>query len=1061
MIWDDSDSYTTFIVSAQDLCNQLAGHAVGARAARALLRADVLSLYARWASQIGRRFEAGPAASSASGGGGGGGGGGGDGDGDDGDGDGAAGTDAESSEPSARSSRQNEDVEAVLWMVRVLQFMWDQAVEHGAHPADGVAELVAALRRSHLLEHLAAALLRLAGAGAAAPLEPPAPEGRSSCCLSESAYDMLELLNTFLAEVHMPGQASSSEGDGSTGGSSAGGSVSVSASGGSGGSGAGGSGSGSDASGNNSGATGGAGDRGHTGVQHTNGAVPGVVAGPAMTCFVLWALLCARLALLTSAGSVADGVDGGPIPRPPRAQSVATDAAAHSAEPRPPAAAQHPAPGGAGPHKRAHTMGRVPQGLVRPLRPNLETFTALEEAQASATAAVTAAAWVLVTVAGLPRTHAAAAAHSPQQSPQPQRQPQPEARLALRICDGIVACHAGLFSAAPSLGLLSALDKALKHVLQLLAELPPRLVAARLPQLWRALVKQLDWCAPQSAEAAASALKLLRPIRQHQQELEPPPQQQQQPQAGPAGCYSLRCALDAGLLPAMELLLRDPAFLTGPDVSTAFVAGADHVLLHTGVWPAVLAHGLLAEVAGLVATLANVARAASGLKGPRQEAEGLGPAVTALLAGLLDQMCVLGMGGEAMQGQPQPQPAHEQMPAALATGGSTGGGCDPHSPGSLAAAGGTPPAGSAAAAQQALLASFALHTWLPLLVEDAARTVSRWRAQGGPGGPLPGGPGGADGAAGQLQGVVRVVRLATTALAHTAARWGQDRMAMAPICRVLPAYGGMWRMAAVLALPVDTGRELDPGLEAALLDLVAVALAADPFSAMNVVSWFVPLPAEGQAQQPQQSQQSEQGTHVNLRRVLRPAAERHGCAALLAYLDTVAAAEEAAAKAVEGSPGVHRLAFDEAASLHRALLQDPSWQRRRDGMAYLLLPAEIEARLRDEGLVVLCFGGSLQAEIKHGTRLGGDADRNVRLLLAVMAGAAMLCGNPRCSGLDGPSALIRPGGGKTCARCKAVRYCCSACQLQHWLEGGHSQMCARIKATWESLEHMGMGMGMA
>ncbi|KAG2445533.1 hypothetical protein HXX76_000148 [Chlamydomonas incerta] len=872
----------------------------------------------------------------------------------------------------------------------------------------------------------------------------------------------------------MPGQASSSAGDGSTG-SSTGGSIGISANGGSGGSGAGG--SGSDAGGTHSGATGGASDRGQQ-ATGTNGAVPGVacelVAGPAVHCFTLWALLCARLGVLTSAGSDADGVDGGPISTPPGAPMSAADAAAQSTEPPPPAAERHSAPGGGGPHGRAHVMAGVPHDLlVRPLRPNLETSTGLDSAQ-EATAAVTAAAWMLWAErrGGAARTRAAAAAapqapaaapgqplQQPQQQPQPQRLPQPEARLALQICDGILACYPGLCAAPPPAHLLSALDAALQQVLWLLAELPPRQVAARLPRLWRALLPQLDRGSPKGAVAAARALKLLRPDPQHQQ-----PQPQLQPQAGPAGCYSMRCALDAGLLPAMERLLRDPALFTDPDASCAdVVCGADLVLLRTGVWPAVLAHGPLAQVVGLVATLANVARAAGGLKGPREEAEG--PAVTALLAGLLDQMCVLRTGGEAMQGQPQP--AHEQMPAAPATGGSsTGGGGSPHTPGSLAAAGGAPPAGSAAAAQQALLASFAMQTWLPLLVEDAARTASRWRAQGGPGGPLAGGPSGADGAAGPLPGVVRVVRLATAVLAHIGALGRQGCTAVGTVwrTRVLPDYRGVWRLAAVLAPPVHHGRDLDPGLEAALLDLVAAALMVNPFSAMSLVNWFVP-PAQ-QPQQPQhspQSEQSEQGTYANLRRALRPAAERHGCAALLAYLDTMAAAEEAAAQrpAVEGSADVHNAAFDEVASLHRALLQDPSWQRRRDGMAYLLPPAEVEARLRDAGLVVVCFGSSLAVEMEYGTMLGGDADSNVRLLLAVVAGAAMLCGNPGCSGLDGPSALIRPGGSKTCARCKAVRYCCGACQLQHWREGGHSQMCAHIKATRESIEHVGMGMGAA
>ncbi|PNW73288.1 hypothetical protein CHLRE_14g626550v5 [Chlamydomonas reinhardtii] len=62
-----------------------------------------------------------------------------------------------------------------------------------------------------------------------------------------------------------------------------------------------------------------------------------------------------------------------------------------------------------------------------------------------------------------------------------------------------------------------------------------------------------------------------------------------------------------------------------------------------------------------------------------------------------------------------------------------------------------------------------------------------------------------------------------------------------------------------------------------------------------------------------------------------------------------------------------------------------------------------------------------------------------------------LCCNPACRNLDGPSALLPPGAGKVCARCKAVRYCCGACQLEHWRQrGGHSEDCAGMKAKQQA-----------
>eukprot|EP00198_Chlamydomonas_reinhardtii_P004875 XP_001694211.1 predicted protein [Chlamydomonas reinhardtii] len=58
----------------------------------------------------------------------------------------------------------------------------------------------------------------------------------------------------------------------------------------------------------------------------------------------------------------------------------------------------------------------------------------------------------------------------------------------------------------------------------------------------------------------------------------------------------------------------------------------------------------------------------------------------------------------------------------------------------------------------------------------------------------------------------------------------------------------------------------------------------------------------------------------------------------------------------------------------------------------------------------------------------------------------VLCGNPACANTDGPSALFPAGGGKTCARCKAVWYCCGACQLAHWQQqGGHREACSKAQ----------------
>ncbi|KAG2447593.1 hypothetical protein HYH02_007516 [Chlamydomonas schloesseri] len=59
----------------------------------------------------------------------------------------------------------------------------------------------------------------------------------------------------------------------------------------------------------------------------------------------------------------------------------------------------------------------------------------------------------------------------------------------------------------------------------------------------------------------------------------------------------------------------------------------------------------------------------------------------------------------------------------------------------------------------------------------------------------------------------------------------------------------------------------------------------------------------------------------------------------------------------------------------------------------------------------------------------------------------VLCGNPACRNLEGPSAAVPPAGGKTCSRCRRVTYCSGVCQLEHWREGGHAHKCAGRAAS--------------
>ncbi|PNW83491.1 hypothetical protein CHLRE_05g241632v5 [Chlamydomonas reinhardtii] len=103
----------------------------------------------------------------------------------------------------------------------------------------------------------------------------------------------------------------------------------------------------------------------------------------------------------------------------------------------------------------------------------------------------------------------------------------------------------------------------------------------------------------------------------------------------------------------------------------------------------------------------------------------------------------------------------------------------------------------------------------------------------------------------------------------------------------------------------------------------------------------------------------------------------------------------------------------------------------------------------DEGGAVRSASGGGRAGAGGGAGGGaGDssdsqsAARGAAAVAAVAAAAApWICGNPACRNLDGPSALIPPGAGKTCARCRDITYCCGACQLAHWREGLHAEVC--------------------
>ncbi|PNW81128.1 hypothetical protein CHLRE_07g343650v5 [Chlamydomonas reinhardtii] len=234
--------------------------------------------------------------------------------------------------------------------------------------------------------------------------------------------------------------------------------------------------------------------------------------------------------------------------------------------------------------------------------------------------------------------------------------------------------------------------------------------------------------------------------------------------------YSLRCALDAGLLSVMERCLRAPQAWRQSDSVSKLLYVVNCVLRYSGVWPAVLARGPLQQAVSLIATLGAAARllqekdtsldviSRASQPGMQTTARcGAGGYLCAYLSAMLEQVVdvrALREGAQQQQQQQQQQQREKQQAAAIdATAAgpiplhlnsvlekavdSKDGSVKPStfSIAWMAAAGGLPAAGSTAYRQQQLLTSFALYQWLPMLAkatEDALCSeagAERWLSQ--------------------------------------------------------------------------------------------------------------------------------------------------------------------------------------------------------------------------------------------------------------------------------------------------------------------------------------------
>ena len=291
---------------------------------------------------------------------------------------------------------------------------------------------------------------------------------------------------------------------------------------------------------------------------------------------------------------------------------------------------------------------------------------------------------------------------------------------------------------------------AVRLLVRLLPEMGTRGAVGRLPGMWTRLVAAVTprLLEPEVLEEDAMGLLadaglLLRlqidwrgnllPLAP----LQPMPVAADTAAAQPFGhcpSLSLRLALEAGLLPALERLLR-AAFVEQPAAAGGGQAARQEVLerrariatcavgcllLTSGVFPALLAHAPVAELVPLLATLARVLRrlAAAGDALLLQELPLFGSVVPTsatsklppvhlwvqLLTALAQQVRVLSEWEASAPPRPQPPAIHLWVDSFRV---------DVRW---LAAAGGAPPPGSAAAAQQRQMQSLMCLWWAPSLV---------------------------------------------------------------------------------------------------------------------------------------------------------------------------------------------------------------------------------------------------------------------------------------------------------------------------------------------------------
>ncbi|KXZ54916.1 hypothetical protein GPECTOR_4g988 [Gonium pectorale] len=575
---------------------------------------------------------------------------------------------------------------------------------------------------------------------------------------------------------------------------------------------------------------------------------------------------------------------------------------------------------------------------------------------------------------------------------------------------------------------------------------------------------------------------------------------------------SLRSALDAGLLAALELLLRRWASGNHLEAASCLVI-VNTLLRSTGQWPAVLAHGSLLQVASLVATcrrlpesfsaMANdVASLDVGVSSAFQEAE---VAVLSYQGALLEQV---GAAMEPPGWRPPPgSPVAELLAAAVAATGT-----DLPLNGVISAqesavlkrvhllrVGGLPTRGSPAAEQQAALAVFNLAQWLPKALRmvtavgafypaNLSYVCWRWAfvlslqylaAQARLEDALAA-DGRATSAAGKADcgpGPSANVVLSSTAQAHSDAAKAWRELLAEKLN--LPAW-----MAVMLGLLVTPpmqreGLAMDlPSILPLALDVLEALVVSLPLGVDVRVRWPSQVKASagqggvGGAAGAGGSRGTSAGSvgaggakgvkgpllDIVVEEALLKALHMHNRNQLRVALENaadIAALEEAGmVKPSCGSAGAESGGGTASASGTAAGTGDTTQGSVATAVATITLGGAAtaardaegeEARVNLERCHAARRALAKRLVASYGLYEVAPLPSPDKVTALLAEAGLVLCGNPSCVNLEGPSAAALSGR-KKCARCRAVSYCSGACQLAHWQEGDHKKKCQGVPA---------------